>query len=56
MSEKTDKIEDPRSGMMDENITNVDPTTIGGLDKDVAQEFDEDSLEWTKSRGKKKNK
>jgi hypothetical protein len=56
MSEKVNKIEDPREALENSDITSVDPTKIGGLDKDVPQEFDENTLEWTKSRGKKKGK
>ncbi|MDW3210845.1 MAG: hypothetical protein ABJO02_19145 [Reichenbachiella sp.] len=56
MSKKVEKIDNPLEGLDDNEITNVDPTKIGGLDKNVAEEFDEGALEWTKSRGKKKEK
>ncbi|WP_420581388.1 hypothetical protein [Reichenbachiella sp.] len=56
MSKKVEKIENPLEDLDDNEITNVDPTKIGGLDKNVAEEFDESALEWTKSRGKKKEK
>ncbi|WP_422358636.1 hypothetical protein [Reichenbachiella sp.] len=56
MSKKVEKIDNPLEDLDDNEITNVDPTKIGGLDKNVAEEFDEGALEWTKSRGKKKEK
>lgn len=56
MSKKVDKIDNPLENLDDNDITNVDPTKIGGLDKNMAEEFDEGALEWTKSRGKKKDK
>lgn len=56
MSKKVEKIDNPLESLDDNEITNVDPTKIGGLDKNVAEEFDEGALEWTKSRGKRKEK
>lgn len=55
MGKKVDKIDNPLEDLEDNEITNVDPTKIGGLDKNVAEDFDEGALEWTKSRGKKKD-
>ncbi|UXX78225.1 hypothetical protein N7E81_12745 [Reichenbachiella carrageenanivorans] len=55
MSKKVDKIDNPLEDMDNSEITNVDPTKIGGLDRNVAEEFDEGALDWTKSRGKKKD-
>lgn len=56
MSKKVDKLDNPMEDMDDNEITNVDPTKIGGLDRNVAEEFDEGVLDWSKSRGKKKDK
>lgn len=56
MGKKVDKIDNPLEDLDDNEITNVDPTEIGGLDRNVAEEFDEGALEWTKSRGKKGDK
>ena len=56
MSKKVDKIDNPLEDMDNDDITSVDPTKIGGLDRNVAEDFDETGLEWTKSRGKKKDK
>lgn len=56
MSKKISKIDDPLESLKDDSeITSIDPTTIGGLDKNTAEDFDESALEWTKSRGKKKD-
>ncbi|MEO9802210.1 MAG: hypothetical protein ABJF04_03130 [Reichenbachiella sp.] len=54
MSKKVEKIDNPLENLDENEITNVDPTKIGGLDRNVAEEFDESVLDWTKSRGKKK--
>lgn len=56
MSKKVDKLDNPLEDWDDNEMTNVDPTKIGGLDRNVAEEFDEGLLDWSKSRGKKKDK
>lgn len=55
MSKKVNKIANPLENLDENEITNVDPTKIGGLDRNVAEEFDESVLDWSKSRGKKKD-
>ncbi|MFY0628159.1 MAG: hypothetical protein JXR07_17810 [Reichenbachiella sp.] len=40
---------------MEEDVKSIDPTTLGGLDGSSAPKIDDEALEWTKSRGKKKS-
>lgn len=47
---KKGSLEDP----MDQDVKSIDPTTLGGLDGSGAPSLDEAELNWTKSRGKKK--
>ncbi len=39
---------------IDDDVKSIDPTTMGGLDGSGAPNLDDEALNWTKSRGKKK--
>lgn len=39
---------------MDDNVKSIDPTKLGGLDGSSEPNLDDEALNWTKSRGKKK--
>ena len=39
---------------IDDDVKSIDPTSIGGLDSNSAPNLEDEALNWTKSRGKKK--
>jgi hypothetical protein len=49
---------DKKKGTLDDHlgddVKSIDPTKLGGLDGSAVPNIDDEALNWTKSRGKKK--